>query len=169
MSNVFKIERLFKAPRQLVWDTLTQPEHLLQWGGPKGCTMSHCEIDFRDGGTYHYCLQTPDGQLMWGLQQFKTIQAPAKITLIQCFSDANRGATRHPMAPKWPLYTLSTTTLTEQGGNTLMQLEWSPHEASAEEIALFNASHAGMNQGWSGSFEKLENYLALLQTKDLGR
>ena len=40
-----------------------------------------------------------------------------------------------------------------------------PYEASAEEIALFDASHASMNQGWSGNLDVLEAYLSLLQTK----
>ncbi|MDP3655039.1 MAG: SRPBCC domain-containing protein [Rhodoferax sp.] len=63
------------------------------------------------------------------------------------------------------MYTLSTTTFTEQGGNkTLLTLEWSAFEATAEEAAAFDAAHASMNQGWSGNLDALENYLSLLQT-----
>jgi hypothetical protein len=69
------------------------------------------------------------------------------------------------MAPGWPSYTLSTTTLTAQGDNTLLVLEWTPLDASAEEIALFDASHASLNQGWGGNLDVLESYLALLQAE----
>ena len=65
----------------------------------------------------------------------------------------------------WPLYTHSTTTLSEQDGGALLSLVWAPYEATAEEEALFAASHASMTQGWSGNFDVLEDYLALLQTR----
>jgi hypothetical protein len=45
-----------------------------------------------------------------------------------------------------------------------MTLVWAPHEASAEEEALFAASHDSMTQGWSGNLDVLEDYLSLLQT-----
>ena len=67
--------------------------------------------------------------------------------------------------PVWPLHTLSTTTLTEQGDNTtLLTLVWSAFEATAEETAAFDAAHASMNQGWSGNLDVLEDYLSVLQT-----
>jgi uncharacterized protein YndB with AHSA1/START domain len=55
MNGDFVITRQLKAPRQLVWDVYTQAEHLLHWFGPKGVTMSHCAMDFRVGGKFHYC------------------------------------------------------------------------------------------------------------------
>jgi len=164
MSAPFKIQRLLKAPRQLVWEVLTDPKHLANWFGPKGCRSTHSELDFREGGSYHYCIVTADGTEMWGLQSFREIRAPERIVLVQQFSDAKRGVTTHPMAPAWPRFTLSTTTLTEQGAQTLYALEWAAHEATAEEQALFDASHAGMTGGWSGSMDQLEDYLSLLQT-----
>jgi len=94
----------------------------------------------------------------------REINAQEKLVLLQSFSSAQGDATRHPMAPVWPLFTRSTTTLTEQDGGTLLTLEWAPHEASDAEQAVFAASHASLNQGWSGTFEQLESYLSLLQT-----
>lgn len=165
MSAPFTISRLLRAPRQLVWEVYTQPQHLPNWFGPKGCTMPQSTLDLRVGGTFHYCLQMPDGMQMWGKWHFKEITEPEKLVLVQHFSDTLGAVTHHPMAPGWPSYTLSTTTLKAQGNNTLLTLEWTPYEASAEEIALFDASHASMNQGWSGNLDVLEAYLSLLQTK----
>ena len=164
MNAPFRISRLLNAPRQLVWDVYTQAEHLPHWMGPKGSTMPHSSLDLRVGGSFHYQLRMPDGMEMWAQWHFLEITPPERIVLLQNFSSAEGGATRHPMAPVWPLYTHSTTTFTEQGDKTLLSIEWQPHEASAEEIAMFTASHASMTQGWGGNLDVLEQYLSLLQT-----
>src|ERR687895_1449653 len=47
--------RTFDAPRELVWDAFTKPEHLQQWLlGPDGWEMPICEVDLRPGGAYRY-------------------------------------------------------------------------------------------------------------------
>ena len=67
------------------------------------------------------------------------------------------------MSADWPLYTLSTTTLTEDLGGTLMRLEWRALDASEIEEQTFNAAHASMSQGWGGTMDSLANYLAQLR------
>ena len=158
------ITRVFDAPRELVWKAWTEPEHFMRWWGPKGFTTPHCEIDFRVGGTYHYAMTIEGGMALWGKWVFREITPPERLVLIQYFSDPQGGVTRNPWSPVWPLQTLSTTTLTEQGDKTLLSLEWSAFEATAEEAAAFDAAHASMTQGWSGNIDVLEDYLSLLQT-----
>jgi uncharacterized protein YndB with AHSA1/START domain len=160
----FTLSRLLKAPRQLVWDVYSKPEHLVHWFGPKGSTMPHCELDFRPGGTFHYSMKTGEGMELWGKWLLRELVEPEKIVLVQHFSDPQGGVTRNPWAPTWPLYTFSTTTLTEQDGGTLMTLVWEPYEANEEECALFAASHDSMTQGWSGNIDVLDDYLSLLQS-----
>jgi len=100
---------------------------------------------------------------MWGKWEFLGIDAPQRLSIIQGFSDAQGGMTRHPMSPTWPLRTMATTTLTEEGpGSSALNLEWLPFEATSEEIATFDAGHESMAQGWSGTFKQLEAYLASL-------
>ncbi|WP_342619367.1 SRPBCC domain-containing protein [Rhodoferax sp. GW822-FHT02A01] len=164
MSTPFKIQRLLKAPRQLVWDVYSQAQHLPHWFGPKGSTMPFCDLDFRVGGTFHYSMKTAEGMELWGKWLIREIVEPEKIALIQCFSDPQGNVTRNPWTSTWPLYTHSVTTLQEQGDSTLLTIEWAAHEATAEEQAMFDASHASMTQGWSGNLDVLESYLALLQT-----
>lgn len=163
MSQPFTISRLLKAPRQLVWDVYTQPQHLPHWFGPKGSNMPHSTLDFREGGTFHYCMRTEAGMELWGQWLIRSIEAPRRIVVLQHFSDPQGGVTRNPWNPVWPLYTHATTTLVEQGDQTLLTLEWSAYEASAEEAAQFDAAHDSMNQGWSGNLDVLESYLSLLQ------
>ena len=161
----FTISRLLKAPRALVWEVYSDPKHMQNWFGPKGSTVTHSELDFRVGGSYHYAMKVEGGMELWGKQVFREIVPIEKLVLIQCFSDPQGGVTRNPWAAGWPMYTHSTTTLTEQDGGTLLTIVWQPHEATEEESALFAASHDSMNQGWSGNIDVLQDYLSLLQTR----
>jgi len=159
----FVISRTLDAPHDLVWQTWTQPEHLNRWWGPKGFKVVACDIDLRPGGVLHYGLQSPDGNTMWGKWTFREIKAPELMVVVVSFSDKDRGVTRHPMAPSWPLETLSRTTFEEKDGKTLMTLRWRPINATPEEIAMFDASHESMTGGFSGTFEQLTAYLAAIQ------
>jgi len=160
----FVISRAFDAPRELVWKAFTDPEHMKNWWGPKGFTMRFSRMDFRPGGSYHYCMRSPDGHDMWGKFVYREIVAPERIVFINSFSDENGGVTRHPMAPTWPLEMLSTFTFAEQNGKTTLTIRWSPINATEEELKTFDAGRTGMNQGWSGTFEQLENYLAKVRS-----
>lgn len=168
LSAPFILERRFAAPRELVYAALTEAKHLGTWMSPPGMEMSHCTIDARVGGAFHYAMKpsgVPDAPAMWGKWTFRELTPPERIVVIVQFSDADGGVTRHPMAAEWPLYTLSTTTLSEVEGGTLMRLEWRALDASEAEEAIFNASHASMSQGWGASMEALERYLAQQQAE----
>ncbi len=152
---------MLDAPRELVWKCFTDPEHMKQWWGPKGVKVVKSEMDLRVGGTYLYGMQVPDAPVMWGKFVYREIVPPEKLVFINSFSDENRGLTRHPMSPTWPMELLSTFTFEEAGpGKTKFTIRWSPHNATAEERKTFDAGQASMNQGWSGTLEQLENYLA---------
>jgi uncharacterized protein YndB with AHSA1/START domain len=161
-SAEFVISRVFEVPRDLVWRCFTEPERMKRWWGPKGVTVVKSEMDLRPGGTYHYAMQAPGGPVMWGKFTYREIVPPLKLVFINCFSDERGGVTRHPMAPTWPLEMLSTFTFEEQpGGRTKFTVRWSPHNATEEERKTFDAGRASMNQGWSGTIEQLEAYLAI--------
>jgi len=55
------IERVFDAPRRLVFDALTRPEHVARWYGPRALTLASCEIDLRVGGAWRYIVRDPAG------------------------------------------------------------------------------------------------------------
>jgi uncharacterized protein YndB with AHSA1/START domain len=162
LSSPFVIERRFAAPRERVYAALTEAEHLRHWMSPPGMEMAHCSVDARVGGVFHYGMKprgVPDAPAMWGKWTFRELNAPERIVVVVQFSDAEGGVMRHPMSAQWPLYTLSTTTLTEVPGGTLMHLEWRALDASEAEQAVFDASHASMTQGWSGTMDMLDQYL----------
>ena len=64
-SISLRIERDFKAPRELVYRAWTDPEHLARWWGPEGMTASHVELDPRVGGRYRCSMMSPDGNELW--------------------------------------------------------------------------------------------------------
>ncbi len=156
----FVISKTFDAPREHVWKAWTERGRLMQWFGPKGFKMPAAKLDFRPGGSFHYCLETPEGKEMWGKFVYREIAAPERIILVNSFSDEDGGITRHPFAATWPLELLSTTTLTDEGGKTKVTIQWAPLNPTDEERKTFDSAHDGMNQGWNGTFDQLAEYLA---------
>jgi len=156
----FVISRTFDVPRERIWKAWTERDELMQWFGPKGFKMINAKLDFRLGGIFHYSLQSPDGKEMWGKFVYREIAAPERIVLVHSFSNEAGGITQHPMAPTWPREMLSTFILEDQGGKTTAQIEWIPLNPTEEERKTFDSSHEGMKQGWSGTFDQLNEYLA---------
>ncbi|MBP7141008.1 MAG: SRPBCC domain-containing protein [Opitutaceae bacterium] len=59
----FVIERFVDAPVRLVWEALTNPEHLKHWYMPKAWgRVSRAEIDPRPGGIISIDIVTADGR-----------------------------------------------------------------------------------------------------------
>jgi uncharacterized protein YndB with AHSA1/START domain len=156
----FVISRTFDAPRALVWKAWTETEHLMKWFGPKGFTMPFAKNDLRPGGVFHYGLRSPDGHEIWGKWTYREIVEPERLVVVVSFSDEKGGVTRHPMAPDWPMETLSTTNFTEQDGRTTITLRWEPLNATERERQAFAAGHESMRQGWTGTMDQLEAFLA---------
>jgi len=156
----FVISRAFDAPRDKVWKAWTDREQLMQWFGPKGFTMTTAKLDFRPGGTFHYCLRSSDGKEMWGKFVYREIVAPERIVLVNSFSDEKGNLTRHPSSPTWPMEMLTTTTFTEEKGKTTVTVRWIPLNPTDDERKTFEAARDGMRQGWTGTFDHLSDYLA---------
>ena len=59
-----RMTRLFDAPRALVFEAMTRPEHVRQWWGRlgDGYSVPVCEIDFRVGGKWRFVNRHPQGE-----------------------------------------------------------------------------------------------------------
>jgi len=158
-DRAFVITRAFNAPRDLVFGAWTECEHLKHWWGPKGFTIASCTNDLRPGGVFHYGMQAPDGNTMWGKWVYRDIVRPERLVVIVSFSDGAGGQTRHPFEPDWPLQTISTMTFAEHEGRTTLTVQWLPYEATETERKTFAASHGSMQQGWTGTLDQLDQYL----------
>ena len=159
-GDTFVISKRFAAPRATVYAAWTEAEQLQRWFGPKGFTMPRCSLDLRVGGTFLYGLQAPDGSMLWGKWVFRDITPPERIVVISSFSDEQGGVTKHPMAPEWPLRTLSTTTFEEDVGRTIVTVRWQPYEPTDLERRTFIEGFQSMTGGWGGTFERLDADLA---------
>lgn len=104
-----------------------------------------------------------NGQEMWGKWVFREITPPRKLVYINSFSDEKGGLTRHPMSPTWPLEMLTTVTFEEEDGKTQLTLTWVPVNANEQERQTFLGGMDGMKSGWTGSFDNLDNELAVMK------
>ena len=94
-EKVLVLERVFDAPRELVFSMFKEAEHLQRWWGPRGWTIPVCNVDFRPGGIWHYCMKCEDksqgdfyGMESWGKAVYKEIVEPERIVYTDYFSDA---------------------------------------------------------------------------------
>lgn len=165
-SRPLTATRQFGAPRKLVFDTLTTSEHLQRWMTPPGFEPVDGHLDLREGGSFQYGIAIPGCPPLWGRWTFHEIVRPERVVMVVQFSDQSGGLVRNPMSPFWPLHTLSTTTLSKAGkGQTTMAQQWQALDASAVEVQVFEASHAGMEIGWNATLDRLAAYLDELQDK----
>jgi uncharacterized protein YndB with AHSA1/START domain len=81
------VTRIFDAPRELVWKAWTDPKYVMQWWGPKDCTAPFCEMDFRVGGKFLFCMRAPDGQEFWNGGEYHEIVLHEKVVFSMYFSD----------------------------------------------------------------------------------
>ncbi len=79
--------RAFAGDIAQLWAMWTQAEHLRQWWGPIGWTAPVCEVDFRPGGAWFYCMQDPGGNRYCGKMVYEEIDAPRRFTAKDVFTD----------------------------------------------------------------------------------
>jgi len=156
----FVVTRVFDAPRDLVWKAWTEPERLAEWWGPKGCKLRVIKVDLRPGGVFHYAMAYKPGQEMWGRFVYRDVAPPERLVYVSSLSDESAGLTRAPFKDTFPLEILNTLTLSEKVGKTLLTLRGAPLNATAEERATFSDMFPSMQQGFGGTFDQLEAYLA---------
>ncbi|MBC8170611.1 MAG: SRPBCC domain-containing protein [Anaerolineae bacterium] len=145
----FIMERVFDAPRQLVFEAMSKPEHLVNWWGPQGWTLPVCKLDFRPGGIWHFCMQGPDGEEAWGKAVYREIVAPERIVYTDMFSDAE-GNTVADMPE-----TLITMEFIEQDGKTRL-VSTAVYATAAD---LETVIKMGMEEGASQTWDRFADYL----------
>jgi uncharacterized protein YndB with AHSA1/START domain len=158
--NEVVISRTFDAPRSLVFKAWTEPERLARWWGPQGCEIEVAKLDLRPGGVFHYAMQMGNAPRIWGIFQYREIVPPERLVFVNGFADEAGDLARNPYIPVWPLEILNTLTLAEQAANrTALTLRGAPINATADELKNFQAQMSGMQQGFAGTFDKLDEYL----------
>ncbi len=149
----FVVQRLFTAPRTLMFQVFTQPEHLKRWWAPQPYTIPICTIDLRPGGIWHYCMRSPQGQDHWARSVYNEIVPPEKLVYTSTFADEHA----NPIAGM-PEH-LTTVTFAEEASKTHV----SAHVQFANAAALSVAVTMGMVQGMSMTWQYLVGYVQELQ------
>lgn len=73
------ISRVFVAPRELVWQAMTDPKHIAHWWGPRGFRTETERFDFREGGVWQHVMIGPDGAKYPNKTIFKEIVPQERI------------------------------------------------------------------------------------------
>jgi uncharacterized protein YndB with AHSA1/START domain len=140
------MSRVVDAPRTLVFDAHTNPEHLPNWmTGPEGWSMPVCEIDLRPGGAWRFVWRQSDGSEMEMQGEYREVSPPDRVV-----STESWGGT-------WP-ETLNTVVLTEEDGKTRITQTILYPSKEARDTAL----GTGMKDGVTLSYNRLSEYLRTL-------
>jgi uncharacterized protein YndB with AHSA1/START domain len=81
------LTRVFDAPRRLVFEAWTKPEHVARWYGCRGSTLSVCNIDLRVGGAYRFVLRAPDGKDYAISGVYRDIVPPERLVYTERLND----------------------------------------------------------------------------------
>lgn len=156
-KEVFIINRSFSQPIDIVFDAWTNPHKLSQWLAPKGSEMTFYKCDIKSHGEAFYSMSNAHFKL-YGRTEYLEINPPYELVYKQQFCDENQNVTRHPMAPKWPETMLTHVQFFKESKNgTRVTVTWEVFgDCHADELSAFMQARAGMTQGWTGSFDKLE-------------
>jgi uncharacterized protein YndB with AHSA1/START domain len=143
-----RFTRLFDAPRQLVFEAMTRPEHVRNWWGclGEGYSVQVCEIDLRVGGRWRFVNRHPKGEAAFH-GEYREITPPSRLVFTEIFEE-------------FPdTVSVVSTTLTEEGNKTRFHAVVSYPSAEVRDMVL----STGMSEGAGLSYDRLEDLLAVLQ------
>jgi uncharacterized protein YndB with AHSA1/START domain len=129
------MERVFDAPRELVWQAHSACEHLTQWWA-RGHDMS-CEMDFRPGGAYRFVEHAPDGNDYAFRGEYREIVAPERI--VQTFEFEGMPG----------VVAVETLTLVERDGRTTITAHADFGSKENRDGMLSSGMEAGAAQSWN--------------------
>ena len=128
MADEYVLERVFDAPRALVWRTWSEPELLARWYGPGVETIIH-EFDLRPGGVWKNEMRMKSMSDM-SKMEFQEVIPGEKIVWHHYSTDAEWNVQANPMMPDWPRMLLTTVTFEDRGDKTMVRLVWEPERES---------------------------------------
>ncbi len=143
-----RMTRLFSAPRSLVFEAMTKPEHVTEWWGRlgEGYSVPVCEIDLRVGGRWRFVNRHPHGEAAFH-GEYREVTPPGRVVFTEIFED-------FPDSPS-----VVTAELTEEGGKT--RLTATVRYPSREVRDMVIAT--GMSTGAGISYDRLEDLVERLQ------
>ena len=140
--------RLFDAPRELVFEALTKPEHVKRWWGclGEGYSVPVCEVDLRTGGKWRFVNRHPNGEAAFH-GEYIEITPPSRLVFTEIFED-------FPDA-----VSTVTTVLTEENGKTRLTATVRYPSLQVRDMVM----ESGMARGAGISYDRLEDLVHELQ------
>jgi len=138
--------REFHAPRRLIYEAFTQPEHLKRWWGPRYLELAVCEVDLRVGGAWRFVQRAPDGQEFGFRGVYREIAPPERLVYTFIFE---------PMPEHDAVVTI---VFEERNGRTTLR-QTTRHKTKFGRDGHLNA---GMEEGVIDSYARLDELLATL-------
>ena len=144
-----RMTRLFEAPRALVFEAMTRPEHIRHWWGNlgDGYSVPVCEVDLRVGGRWRFVNRTPTGEEAAFYGEYREVTPPDRVVFTEFFE------------PFPETESVVTAVLTEEAGKT--RLTATVSYPSREVRDMVKAT--GMERGAALSYDRLEEVARGLQ------
>ena len=143
-DRVLVITRVFDAPRSLVFKAWTEPEHQVQWLGPRGFTGKILQSAKRPGDAYRYYMRDPEGGDHWQQGILREMVEPERVVMTYTWANVHGAPTR----PE----TILTVTFEDVGGKTRLTL----HQELFESVSARDLH----NGGWNSMLDRLGDLLA---------
>jgi uncharacterized protein YndB with AHSA1/START domain len=137
-----ELTRVFDAPRRLVFEAHSKPEHVRRWWGRKDSTLTVCDMDFRPGGRWRYVMRKPNGNEYAFRGEYLEIEPPER--LVQTFEF--EGA---------PGIGRDTLIFTERDGKTTLTATSTFDSREARDAVI----DSGMEVGAAELYDRLEQHL----------
>ena len=140
--------RLFDAPRQLVFEAMTKPEHIREWWGRlgEGYSVPVCEIDLRPGGAWRFVNRHPKGEAAFH-GEYREIAPPSRLVFTEIFEEFPDSVS------------VVTAEFTEEGGKTRLTATVQYPSLDVRDAVIAS----GMARGAAISYDRLEDLVAELQ------
>ncbi|HMJ08565.1 MAG TPA: SRPBCC domain-containing protein [Pyrinomonadaceae bacterium] len=155
-SNELVITREFDAPRELLYEVWTKPEHIEKWWGPRGFTTRVTSMDLRAGGKWNYVMIGPDGMEYPVHGLFSEVTPPERIVTTDEFGDDYDEIMPGVDLPKGLVATAVFDDLGKRSRLTITIAHATPEDRRKHE-------EMGVIAGWNSSLDKMDEYLAEIQ------
>jgi uncharacterized protein YndB with AHSA1/START domain len=137
------ITRVLDAPRDLVFEVWTNPDHLAKWFGPTGFTAPSCTTRLVEGGAWRICIRGEEERVeRWARGVYHEIRRPERLVFSFAWEEPDGGPGHD---------TLVTVVLADRDGKTEMTF----HQAIFETVE----DRDGHLDGWRSAFDDLVAYL----------
>jgi uncharacterized protein YndB with AHSA1/START domain len=140
------ITRVFDAPCELVFEAWTNPEHVVQWWGPRGFTTTIHEMDVRPGGVWRFVMHGPDGTDYDNKVVFVEVAKPERLVY-------NHGGADDSDFAQFQV----TVTFDAEGNKTRLTMRML-FESAAERDRI--VKEVGAIEGANQTLDRLAEYLA---------